>query len=45
LAGDAVTPETRERFLSWMKLHAVDQKRKDAVAALEYIRGIAGREE
>ncbi|MFA5267444.1 MAG: TfuA-related McrA-glycine thioamidation protein [Methanoregula sp.] len=42
LAGDAVTPETRERFLSWVKLHAVDQKRKDAVAALEYIRGIAG---
>jgi hypothetical protein len=43
LAGGAVTPETRERFLSWVKLHAVDQKRKDAVAALEYIRGIAGR--
>ena len=41
LAGGAVTPETRERFLSWVKLHAVDQKRKDAVAALEYIRGIS----
>ena len=45
LAGDAVTPETRERFLAWVKLHAVDQKRKDTVAALEYIRGIAGWEE
>src|SRR5512137_2796601 len=41
-AGDAVLPETRERFLAWVKLNAVDQKRKDAVAALEYIRGIAG---
>jgi len=40
LAGDAVSPETRERFLLWVKVHAVDQKRKDAVAALEYIRGI-----
>jgi hypothetical protein len=41
-AGDAILPETRERFLAWVKLHAVDQKRKDAVAALEYIRRIAG---
>jgi hypothetical protein len=37
-AGIAVAPETRERFLAWVKLHAVDQKRKDAVAALEYIK-------
>src|SRR5512136_850779 len=41
-AGDAVLPETRERFLAWVRLNAVDQKRKDAVAALEFIRGIAG---
>jgi hypothetical protein len=41
-AGDAVLPETRERFLAWVRLDAVDQKRKDAVAALEYIRRIAG---
>jgi len=40
-AGDATDLETRERFLTWVKLHAVDQKRKDAVAALEYIRGIS----
>jgi TfuA protein len=39
-AGAAISPETRERFLAWVKLHAVDQKRKDAVAALEYIRDI-----
>jgi TfuA protein len=39
-AGDGISPETRERFPAWVKLHAVDQKRKDAVAALEYIRGI-----
>jgi hypothetical protein len=40
-AGAALEQETRERFLSFVKLHAVDQKRKDAVAALEYIRGIS----
>ena len=39
-AGAAVAPETREKFLAWVKLHAVDQKRKDAVAALEYIKEI-----
>jgi hypothetical protein len=36
-AGDGISPETRERFPAWVKLHAVDQKRKDAVAALEYM--------
>ena len=40
-AGAAIDPETRERFLAWVKLHAVDQKRKDAVAALEYIRKLS----
>ena len=39
-AGAAIDQETRERFLAWVKLHAVDQKRKDAVAALEYINKI-----
>lgn len=37
-AGDTVSPQTGERFIDWVKLHAVDQKRKDAVAALEYIK-------
>lgn len=37
-AGAGIDQETRERFPAWVKLHAVDQKRKDAVAALEYIK-------
>ena len=41
-AADSISQETRDRFLSWVKLHAVDQKQKDAIAALDYIRGIAG---
>ncbi len=41
-AGPAVAPADRERFLAWVKLHACDQKRNDAIAALEYIREIAG---
>ncbi|PKL69942.1 MAG: TfuA-related McrA-glycine thioamidation protein [Methanomicrobiales archaeon HGW-Methanomicrobiales-1] len=43
-AGATLALETQERFLTWVKLHACDQKRVDAVAALEYIRGIAGEE-
>lgn len=43
-AGDSVSPGTRERFLAWVETHACDQKRKDAIAALEYIRGITGAE-
>jgi hypothetical protein len=42
--GAAITQETRERFLAWVKLHAVDQKQEDAVAALDYIRGIVSKE-
>jgi hypothetical protein len=42
-AGESVSPETLDRFLSWVKLHAVDQKRKDAVAALEYIKGLTNQ--
>jgi hypothetical protein len=45
VAADAVSPDTGRKFLAWVKDHAVDQKRKDAVAALEYIRGIAGNED
>jgi hypothetical protein len=41
-ARDAVDEETRERFLRWVTDSAVDQKREDAIAALEYIRKIAG---
>jgi TfuA protein len=37
-AGELISSGTREQFLAWVKHHAVDQKRKDAVAALEYIR-------
>jgi TfuA protein len=37
-AGGAVLQETRDRFLAFVKLHAVDRKREDAVQALEYIR-------
>jgi TfuA protein len=36
-AGNTVIPETRDRFLSFVKHHAVDRKREDAIAALEYI--------
>ena len=36
-AGDTVSPETRERFLSFVKLHAVDRKREDAIEALRFI--------
>ena len=41
---DSVDTETRERFLVWVDTHACDQKRNDAIAALEYIRSIAGKE-
>jgi len=39
--GDTVALPVRERFLSWVRVHAVDQKRKDAVAALEYIKDLS----
>ena len=39
-SGDAVDVSTRERFLAWVDTDACDQKRNDAVAALEYIRNI-----
>ncbi|MEI7857831.1 MAG: TfuA-related McrA-glycine thioamidation protein [Methanomicrobiales archaeon] len=40
-AGDGVDTRTRDRFLTWVEGHASDQKREDAIAALEYIRTIA----
>ena len=41
-AGDAIDEKTRQQFLNWVIRGACDQKREDAVAALEYIRDIAG---
>jgi hypothetical protein len=40
-AGNTIDKKTRDRFLNWVTAGAVDQKRRDAVAALEYIRNIA----
>jgi hypothetical protein len=37
-AVDALDEKTRDRFLNWVISGACDQKREDAVAALEYIR-------
>lgn len=36
--ADTIDEKTGERFLEWVISSACDQKRKDAVAALEYIR-------
>ncbi|MFA4875916.1 MAG: TfuA-related McrA-glycine thioamidation protein [Methanoregula sp.] len=41
-AGDTVSADTQDSFLAWVETHACDQKQKDAVAALRYIREIAG---
>jgi len=38
-AGGAIPLETRGRFLSFVKLHAVDRKREDAAEALRFIAG------
>ncbi len=38
---NTIDEKTRDRFLSWVTSGAVDQKRRDAIAALEYIRKIA----
>jgi hypothetical protein len=42
-AGDILDARTRERFLVWVETGQCDQKKEDAVAALEYIRNIAGQ--
>ncbi len=39
-AGDTIDPATRERFLAFATKSPADQKREDAVAALEYIRDL-----
>ncbi len=39
-AGDDLDNGVRNRFLGWVKDHSCDRKRDDAVAALEYIRGL-----
>jgi hypothetical protein len=44
-AGDGVNVRTRERFLAWVETGACDQKRTDAVAALEFIRKISQEEQ
>jgi len=40
-AGDSVDEKTRERFLVWVETSQCDQKKDDAIAALEYIRKIS----
>ena len=39
-AGDAIDPETRERFLAFAAKNPADQKKEDAIAALEYVRDL-----
>ncbi len=39
--GDTIDEKIRVQFLEWVSENTVDQKREDAVAALEYIRKIA----
>jgi hypothetical protein len=36
-SGEEIDPETKERFLSWVKNAACDKKREDAITALHYI--------
>jgi TfuA protein len=40
-AGDLLDEKTRIRFLGWLTTGACDQKREDAVVALQYIQKIA----
>jgi len=42
-AGAALGRETQERFLAFVKLHAVDRKREDAIECLRHIARIDGR--
>ena len=41
-AGSTVNERTQGRFLAWVEENSCDQKREDAVAALEFTRKIAG---
>ncbi len=40
-ASDTVDATTRDRFRAWVQDHAVDRKRLDAIAALEYIQDLS----
>jgi len=40
VAGNAISPATKERFLAFAATTPADQKREDAIAALEYIRDL-----
>ena len=42
-AGDTVDAATRERFLAFAAANPADQKKEDAIAALEYVRDLAGK--
>jgi hypothetical protein len=39
-AGQTVDPRMAERFSAWVKDNACDQKREDAIAALEFVRSL-----
>jgi len=39
-AGDAVDSATKEQFLSFARTNPADQKKEDAIAALEYVRDL-----
>ena len=39
-AGERIAAPVRDRILAWVNHHSCDQKREDAIAALEYIRVI-----
>jgi len=41
VAGEAIDAATKERFLAFASATPADQKREDAIAALEYIRDLA----
>ncbi|HVP96990.1 TfuA-related McrA-glycine thioamidation protein [Methanoregula sp.] len=44
-AGNLLDPMTRERFLAFAASNPADQKREDAIAALEYVRELTGKGE
>lgn len=44
-AGDSVDPGSKAQFIAWSANHACDQKREDAIAALEYVRKIVEQAE
>ena len=43
VAGNTISPATKERFLAFAAASPADQKREDAIAALEYIRDLAAK--